>query len=1020
MDVVTRGLFAKAFLLPQIAWEPVVNLTDPNIINPTSPQIEPPLGPNYYPNDGGATRIINNSIHFVPLAPIPLTDFILDKFKNEKGNVTVPIFTLPFGMRAIAVLNKDIDQTPPEIENNRKNFPNNLKGGIQLQFTAGMLSSDRYPLFHGGTLQLNNILNVNGQNTNTSNLGDSVSFIFNQEFVPKLNDLLRSRGVPVTRMDFSGYGASIFSNWFNPDAQFAQTSQAKFDVFVGRTAHEVIQVRSMIHKWGIRVVRTIILYRSGSGYVYRVDTGWKAESDGVFDYTYRLKGHPDFPASKDFTKVIPVQESDSIHPGVIKGVFNVKNIVEVGEKFTVPNFLKSGQYYVDENNIVQKNSGGPISKPAVLKEVEFDCDIEIEGVVQGAINGRVPCKKMKGYVQLAPMGIPISEDCQEALHILAGGSIGGAVDCIVDIGKNGQLMRITRVDTNAAKDEAGIRPQFVAAARGSMILPKDGSWSTVMHKYDTGEVVSLPDNLTTPLIRIGRVIANISNDPQNPAKDIYSLTLDATPESQLLRIANPTEILRKPTNGTINFGLLQNTSTQKALFLTPSFKKLINATDPAKLLSKTPPLFADTYRMISSKAIFPNIGDAVNSFGDAIALDTNFIQNAITDAGKQVYELMQINLKDGAGKILQEGYKLQKQIENLDFPLPDKWMLIDEDYLKIYVEYKATRKVNNNPQTDTGKLNFDINSFANNVADNWKSKLSNLSMVLDLGPFERLMIIRGNFDSQKGKEASYKGSESDPTFPAPQIEFSPVLQTVMDILQILQDLQGEKYGDAVKKGLKIAMSNSADSWEYKFEAAKEIPVVKFPIPESVYNAPTTPLKLEAALKLGVYFNSSLKVTTDPGKLLPTAGAYLDFYARLSVMCVSLAAATVYAVGQANLGIGADTKIGPSLKMKFGFGAQVVVGLPVVANVSVLFMVGVEIYADSSQIIVTASLLFQGHADILGGIVSVTITIEAKGSVKRIGSRTDCSCQVTFALEISVFLIIDISISESWQENRQIA
>ena len=86
------------------------------------------------------------------------------------------------------------------------------------------------------------------------------------------------------------------------------------------------------------------------------------------------------------------------------------------------------------------------------------------------------------------------------------------------------------------------------------------------------------------------------------------------------------------------------------------------------------------------------------------------------------------------------------------------------------------------------------------------------------------------------------------------------------------------------------------------------------------------------------------------------------------------------MGQVNLGIAADTKIGPSLTMKFGFGAQIVVGFPVVGNVSVLYMVGVEIYADSTQLNVSASLLFQGHAELLGGLVGVTITIEAKGTI----------------------------------------
>lgn len=1023
MDVVSPGLFAKVFTVPQISWEPVLNTTDPNLINKTKPYLEPPLGPNYYPNDGGPTRIINNSVQLVPLSPIPLTEFVIDKFANEKGNITASLFTLPFGMKAIAVLNKDVDNSPPTIENNNHKFPNNLQGGIQLQFNAGHLSTDTYPMFHGGVLQLNNILNANGVKTYTGTLGDSVSTIFNNEFQPKLANLVESRGVPLTRIDYSGYGSSIFSNWFNPEAQFAQTSQSKFDVFVGRTAHEVIQVRSMVHCWGIRVVRTIILYRSGSGYVYRVDTGWKAESDGLFDYSYNLKDVNDNTTDPSKAALIKIKTQDTfnVHPGVIKGVYNIRNIIEVGDKIPVPCTIAANQYFVDANNNTVKNDGiqfyddpdGNSIKtpgtafvvPGMVKQVEFDCDVEIENAEEGAINGRVPAKKMRGYVQLAPMGIPLSKDALAALHGLQGGTIGGPLDCSLDIGKNGQKMRINRVDTNVSGTNSD--PVFVAAARGNVVLPKDGSWSLVSHKYDTGEVTPLPENTSVPLIRIGQ-LQKIGN----------ALQLVPEAKTQLLRIAHPTEILRAETNGTTNFGFLQNTDTQKILFLTPSYKKLENATDVAKLLSKTPPLFADTYRMISSKAIFPNIGNAVTGYGDAIALTTNFVKNAsLKDAGKDVFELLQINQKDALGKIEKEGYKLLKQVENLDFPLPDKWYLINEDFLKIYVEYKTTKK--NGPTTD-GKLKYDINSFTDNMADKWKSKLNNLSMVLDLGPFERLMTIKGNFDASKGSEASFKGKDGDASFPAPQLEFSPVLQTVMDILQILQDLQGEKYGDALKKGLKIAMSNSADSWEYKFEASKEIPVVKFPIPDAVYNAPTTPLKLEAGLKVGVYFNAALSITSDPTKLLPTAGAYIDFYGRLSVMCVSLAAATVYAVGQVNLGIAADTHKGPSLKMKFGFGAQIVVGLPVVANVSVLYMVGVEIYADSTSLIVTASLLFQGHADILGGIVSITITIEAKGSVKRIGDRTDCSAQVTFAIEISIFLVINIDFSTSWEESRQIA
>jgi hypothetical protein len=108
-------------------------------------------------------------------------------------------------------------------------------------------------------------------------------------------------------------------------------------------------------------------------------------------------------------------------------------------------------------------------------------------------------------------------------------------------------------------------------------------------------------------------------------------------------------------------------------------------------------------------------------------------------------------------------------------------------------------------------------------------------------------------------------------------------------------------------------------------------------------------------------------------------------------------------------------------MKFGFGAQIVVGLPLVGNVSILYMVGVEIYTDATPtLVVSAFLLYQGHAELCGGLVGVTISIEAKGTIKRIPDKTFIAAQVTFGLDISLFLVLDIHFSKSWTEERQIA
>ena len=84
------------------------------------------------------------------------------------------------------------------------------------------------------------------------------------------------------------------------------------------------------------------------------------------------------------------------------------------------------------------------------------------------------------------------------------------------------------------------------------------------------------------------------------------------------------------------------------------------------------------------------------------------------------------------------------------------------------------------------------------------------------------------------------------------------------------------------------------------------------------------------------------------------------------------------------------------------------------------MVGVEMYADKNKVVLAALMLFRGQANLLGGLVCVCITIEAKGIVVRQGGKTDCSAQVTFAIDISIFLVIDISFSKTWGEDRQVA
>ncbi|HJR08190.1 MAG TPA: hypothetical protein VJ842_13090 [Pyrinomonadaceae bacterium] len=1006
MDVVSQANNVRAFTVPQISWEPVFNLTPPQITG------DPSDGFNYYPNDGGPTRIFNSSAEQVALAPIPLTDFLVETFDHDQNFFALTLFTLPFGLKALALLKDkyESDQGPrdgTDLLFNSKSFENDIKGARQLEMDAGdplVLGEDK--MFMGSTVQLNNVLEMDGTAQGDSTLGASVTKIFNYEFMPSNPvDLIRQRGVPLTRIDLSGYGASAFSNWLNPKATIAATSQAKFDIFVGRCAHEVIQVKSILYPWGIRVVRTITLFRTASNYVYRHDSGWKAESAGEFDFSYYVN----VPAGGGQLEPKLRPSPYDIHPGVVKALYNVKEIKETEEVGRVEGALTffNGDKFVDDETgeefTFPPSPGQNVPDNYELQPVFFNADVEIENAVSGFavknVGGKdrklVPSKHILGFVQLAPRGMPIPIKVFKALLDSQQGNIGGPADCVVNIGNSGQQMRLNRFDVNNAFGADGFSSVFAAAGRGNVILPKDGSWSLVKHEHGTGEVSPVPEDLSVPLIRIGKLIKNAAEQ----------LVLEVDPKDALLRIANPTELLRQSVASTINYGFLHSTDTQKALFLTPAFKQ-----GAQKLLSKTPPLFADAFRIVNSPSIFPNIGNAVDNFGNVISLFKNgnefkFDPNVlVNDAGKKVLEVM--NIGKIADTVSEAGYELLKRVETFDLPDTEMELINIGGDFRIYIEYKSTT----GGSTHKGALNFNVNSFAGDLAEKWKSNLGNVGIVVDLGFIERLVTIKGSWDAKKGSEAS---------FPEPKIEFSPELQPVIDLLEILSQLQGGDYAAAVKNGLKLAMSNKAGTWEYKFEASKEIPVLRFP-PGPLYNDSNQPLKLEAGLKLGAYFNAAIKIPTDTSQLLPTAGGYFGFYGRLSVMCVSISVGTVYAVGQVNLDIGADTKTGIFLKMKFGFGAQIVVGLPVIANVSVLFMVGVEIYAATQELSVSAFLMFQGHADILGGLVSVTITIEAKGTVKKIPGRTDMIAQVTFALDITIFWVIDISFSESWQEQRQIA
>lgn len=964
MDVVATGRLVRLFTVPQISWEPVTNTTPPfNVVN------DPPEGLLTFKDDGPPTLIGNTGGTAVPIAPLPLAKYVAENYHNKPDFKAWSFFSLPFGMLGIGRYNQTlkIGATPERagatIELLQETFGGGIATALQIS-TKGYLHPQGNRNFEGMTQQLYNLHDPNGADLNQSILSATVTEIFNGEFGPT-NGQLRQRGVPVERYDFSGYGANIFSHWLNPDARIAQTSQAKFDVWRGRTAHEVIQVRSLVYPWGIKVVRTITLFRNSAGLVYRIDSGWRAESDGVYNFRTVVK---------DKANAEQLETNGyAFHPGIVKGVFNVRNIVESEDLGPFDrSWSKSTGYFLDENDGLAFKIRNPppalnntferptTALPVRMVAVYFDADVQIDGVTQGAVNGKVPSKRMVGYLQLAPKGIVISPELFRDLLLFQNG-LGGQVDCLVDIGGSGQTMRLSRVEVQPSVEAGKI--VFVTAAKGSPVLPKDGSWSVVAHQKAAGNVVPISNN-AVPLIQRGLQQFDANNAPipwNNPNP---------------LELANPGDLFNlNLEDRATQYAFLQNTDTQKVLFRNPWFEQ------GKALLQSSRPDLADAYRLLDSKGIFPKLNG-----------------------------LPRIDLNDFDLNIREKGYQLlhkldpEKALEQVLPPGPVYF--INEKEIKIYVEY-AKKSIEGN-HLGNGMLQFGLDCDA--LEKKWTNKLNDITVVVDLLDMKRLFLLRGKFDTEKGKS---------PSFISPELEFGPPLQAIYDILQILAMLNGENYAGALQKGLKIAMSNSPNNWEYKFQADKEIPVLKFPPP--ALDSPVAPLRLECYLKLGCYFNVGMPLPPS-GLPTPSGGAFVEFGAKLSVMCLSVAAATVYAVGTCALRLSADTVRGPGLALKMGFGIELMVGLPVIGNVSVYFACGVEISIDKREIVVGAFILFRGRAELIGGLVTIQIQIEASGKIRReLGSgRTDCIAQVTFSLDISIFLVINISFSKSFQENRQIA
>jgi hypothetical protein len=195
--------------------------------------------------------------------------------------------------------------------------------------------------------------------------------------------------------------------------------------------------------------------RTGSGGVFRRDSGWQAASDATYD----LPGCV-------------------VHPGVVPRLTNIRRIRDTANVFE------------------RAYTSGTVK----LTKVVFDADVEIEGVTLGANASRlVPTRDIVGYVQVLPVGADLTAEQLSDL-LVATGPIGAAIDCEMNVAQSGWHMRLARIEVDRALSLGG-NPNFIAAARGTAELARAGQWTFAYRGPSEPEFHRLATNRPIPLIR---------------------------------------------------------------------------------------------------------------------------------------------------------------------------------------------------------------------------------------------------------------------------------------------------------------------------------------------------------------------------------------------------------------------------------------------------------------------------------------------------------------------------------------
>jgi hypothetical protein len=582
------------FALPQVSWEPMES---------TAPDQTGPIFCE--PASDGNPLLISapNNQQLVPFSPGPV---LLNNIDNvAAGFPFAAIFSLPFGLNALIVqanrpgkgkrstflaaggqFRANIPQFPESFVPNPSPPPPTITGALQLTVMPEHPGNPdaAFPGFtnldsaHGPFIGATP--NGYGYTVIGPTSASGVGKIFEDDFGPQGIQ----PGVPLRRIDFSGYGASIFSEWSKPNQIPPAIIKVQFDTIIGRTAYEVIQAESVIYPYCVYVVRTVTMQRHNAGWVQRTDTGWQAASQGLFQ----------------FPQDTAAQWANRLHIGALAGVFNVRNIRDQSGIINIP------------------------SSPFQFKQVLFDADLGVAptlNVVQGGFSAPVSgisnppvlvaSRNMIGYVQIAPDGQSPDPSTLQAFFDQVG-PFTPAVSCTVEAGHSNNLpgttLRCSVFEVNMITETniGAPTPAMGVALRGAPQIPRGGGWSLGQRKFSDPAPSALPNDFPIPLVQP----AGITN---------FWYLSDVT---DVLQLTQPDNF----------YSLMHSTGTHKVLFESPQIPTAAavpglqfpkpNPPGPPKpgSVPTNPgsPNLGDIASILNSTGLFPDIANALSLIQGAL------------------------------------------------------------------------------------------------------------------------------------------------------------------------------------------------------------------------------------------------------------------------------------------------------------------------------------------------------------------------------------------------------------------